>query len=42
MKPKKECHTWSLVATMSQVLALRLSLRQTLMSVSLSLFVSTP
>jgi hypothetical protein len=39
---KEECHTWTLVAIMSQVLALRLPLRQTLMSVSLSLFISNP
>jgi hypothetical protein len=37
---KEECRTWSLIATTSQVLALRLSLHQTLMSISLSLFVS--
>jgi hypothetical protein len=39
---KEECRTWSLVAITSQVLALRLSLPQILMSVSLSLFVLKP
>jgi hypothetical protein len=39
---KEECHTWSLVATTSQILDLRLSLPQTLMSISLFLFVSKP
>jgi hypothetical protein len=39
---KEECRTWSLIATTSQVLALRLSLRQTMMSISLCLLFQIP
>jgi hypothetical protein len=39
---EEECRTWSLVATTSQIQALRLSLPQTLMRVSLFLFISKP
>jgi hypothetical protein len=34
----QECRTWSLIATTSQILALRLSLLQTLLSISLVCF----
>jgi hypothetical protein len=39
---KEECHTWSLVDTASQILALSQLLLQTLVSLSLSWFISSP